>query len=457
MSKESLFTAFPTIDAKTWKQKIQADLKGADYNDTLIWESPEGIHVKPFYSEEDLENITPVADTSPSSWSIGQYIQSKETEPLQQQCSDALEGGARHLILQLDSERIDLNSLLSDRSEKGFMLFLEASELPADKLESALDRISENRDRVIVLYDIIGHLASTGNWHSGLKEDFESFQSLVSAQAGKKIVAVDGSIYQNAGADRVQQLAYMIAHAKEYLDRLQAAEPGHITFSVSTDSNYFFEIAKLKALRLLWQRLLKENNSKTSCHILCSPSKRNKSIYDYNVNMLRTTTECMSAILGGADTVFNLPYDFLYHEQNDFADRIARNQLLILRNESYFDKVSNAATGSYYLESLCNEMVNKAWALYEQIQAGGGFIIQLKEHKIQKKIKESAQRQQQRFDSGDEVLLGCNKYPNATDAMRNEIVKDPFLKKTARKTHIEPILQKRLAESLEKNRLDHER
>jgi methylmalonyl-CoA mutase len=455
MSEHSLFSAFPPVNAKAWKQKIQADLKGADYNETLVWESPEGISVKPFYSVEDLEGQSPAKDLNPSSWHVGQRIESSDPSTMKELCIDALKGGAEHLILHLKSGEFDVEALKSDTGMAGSQLLIEADQWTPNTLQSILKNTSTKHDNIF-LYDIIGHLAASGNWHSSFQDDFDALAAILTEYPGNKILAVNGLLYQNAGADRIQELAYMIAHAGEYLKRLDSKALGHITFNTSTSSNYFFEIAKLKALRLLWQRLLKEENKSITCHILCSPSKRNKSIYDYNVNMLRSTTESMAAILGGADTIYNLPYDSIYHKQNDFADRIARNQLLILKHESYFDKVSNAAAGSYYIESLSRDMVKKAWALYEQIEAGGGFLTQLKEHKIQKKIKESAAGQQQAFNEGQEVLVGCNKYPNDTDKMKDQLDKDPFLKKEPRKTLIEPILEKRLAEPLEKNRLDHE-
>ncbi len=135
--------------------------------------------------------------------------------------------------------------------------------------------------------------------------------------------------------------------------------------------------------------LASEYDVNTNCRILATPSKRNKTIYDYNVNMLRTTTECMSAILGGANTICNLPYDSLYHKSNEFGDRIARNQLLVLKNESYFDKVNNPADGAYYIESLTEQLAEKALDLFKDIEANGGFLNQLKEGTIQRKIKES--------------------------------------------------------------------
>jgi methylmalonyl-CoA mutase len=221
-------------------------------------------------------------------------------------------------------------------------------------------------------------------------------------------------------------------------------------------SNYFFEIAKLRALRQLWSSLASEYGINTNCRINTTPSKRNKTIYDYNVNLLRTTTECMSAILGGSDIVSNLAYDALYHEDNEFGSRISRNQLLILKHESYFDKVNNPADGSYYIESLTQQLVEKALELFKDIESNGGFLAQLKKGTIQRKIKESAAVDQADFDSGKLVLLGSNKHPNLDDKMKNDLEISPFLKREKRKTLIEPIIEKRLSEKLEMSRLNKE-
>jgi methylmalonyl-CoA mutase len=225
---------------------------------------------------------------------------------------------------------------------------------------------------------------------------------------------------------------------------------------VAVGPNYFFEIAKLKALRWLWNTLAPSYGLTKECHILAIPSKRNKTLYDYNVNMLRTTSETMAAALGGADTVCNLSYDALYHKDNEFGERISRNQLLLLKEESYFDEAIKASEGSYYIETLTNQMAQKALKLFKQLEASGGFLDALRKGIIQKKIKESATKEQELFDKGELVLLGTNKFQNPEDKMKDNLELFPFLKQDKRKTLVEPILEKRLSEALEQNRLNEE-
>jgi len=266
--------------------------------------------------------------------------------------------------------------------------------------------------------------------------------------------------YQNAGATITQQLAYGLCQANEYFNFAESKglPLDSIHFKIAIGSNYFFEIAKIRALRQLFQTLKKEYTatSNTACHITAQPSKRNKTIYDYNTNMLRTTTECMSAVLGGANTIINRPYDDIYHKTNTFGQRISRNQLLILKKESYFDAVSNPADGAYYVESLTTELATNALHIFKEIEASGGFLKQLQKGTIQRKIKESAQKEQEAFNQGDIHLLGTNIHPNSQDRMKEIIELYPFVKHKPRKTILEPIIARRLAETLEKERLEAE-
>jgi len=225
---------------------------------------------------------------------------------------------------------------------------------------------------------------------------------------------------------------------------------------VSVGSNYFFEISKLRALRILWKLVAAAYEISEDCHIIATPSKRNKTLYEYNVNMVRTTTECMAAALGGANTVFNLPYDSIYHKDNEFGSRIALNQLLLLSEEGYFKEMNYAAEGTYYIQAITDQLAEKALQLFKNIEKGGGFLNQLKSHTIQKKIEESAQKEQDLFDSQKSILVGTNKYQDSNTKMKNDLELYPFVKTKIRKTLLQPILEKRLPEVLEKERLARE-
>lgn len=455
-----MFREFDKVSAKQWKQKIQVDLDGADYNDTLIWKSGDGIDVKPFYHPD--ETPSPAAIDLPCGWNICEQIYVASAEKSNLRARNLLTKGAESLWFILPSEEIDLQQLF-DQIPSEFPVYLDCKFLSAEFIANLTDFASEANRKIFLLTDIIGKLARTGNWFHNMQQDHELLDAVLSTSAFSSVLSVNTSLYQNAGASIPQQLAYSLAHANEYFNHLDLKEESFsgvkelpVVFQVSVGPNYFFEIAKLRALRQLYATLAETYGFRGGCHILATPSKRNKTLYDYNVNLLRTTTECMSAILGGSDSICNLSYDVLYHKSNEFGSRIARNQLLILKHESYFEKVANPAEGSYYIESLTQQFSEKALAIFKDIESGGGFLKQLKQGVIQKKIAESAKREQEEFDSQETILVGTNKYQNPQDRMKEELELYPFLKKKIRKTLLQPIVERRLAENLEKERLEKE-
>ncbi|TYA84358.1 methylmalonyl-CoA mutase subunit beta [Seonamhaeicola marinus] len=446
MSKR-LFNAFDSVSAKQWKQKIQFDLKGADYNDSLVWHTNDDISVKPFYHSEDFNSPHSTSKTKATEWQICETIFVADEEKSNVSAIHALNKGAESIKFIIPSQDIVLDTLLKDIDTSSTPVYCQLQFLSID----FVNKLKASKG-IQVDVDVIGNLARSGNWYNNLKDDL-SYQKEIIHKTNS--FNVDVALYQNAGANMIQQLAYALAHANEYLNLLDT-HTVKVSFTASVGSNYFFEIAKLRALRLLWATLAETYDANSDCQIFVSPTKRNKTLYDYNTNMLRTTTECMSAILGGANTISNLPYDAVFHKSNAFGNRIARNQLLVLKHESYFNKVNNPADGAYYIESLTNQLAHKALILFKTIEANGGFLNQLKDGTIQRKIKESAYKEQEQFDNGENILLGTNKHPNKNDKMKDDLELYPFLKHNKRKTLLEPILEKRLAETIEQERLKHE-
>jgi methylmalonyl-CoA mutase len=451
----NLFEDFEPVSSQQWKQKIQFELKGADYNETLIWNSPEDIKVKPFYHKDEFSKALAV-NTEASNFKICQNIFVFDIEKSIERALDTLNRGAESLRFTIEDENLDIVKLLEKLPLENVAVYFNLSFFSIDFVKN-IDALAKGKKaKFFYNLDPIGQLAKDGNWFNTTeKNNFDSLNLLTTAVTDNSVISIDAGLYQNAGANMVQQIAYSLAHTNEYFNRIPIiSQP--IVFQVSVGTNYFFEIAKLRAIRILFKLIAKEYNHNLDCHIIASPTKRNKTLYDYNVNMLRTTTECMSAIIGGADAVANLPYDSLYHKDNEFGDRIARNQLLVLKNESYFDKVNNPADGSYYIENLTNQLAEKALILFKDIEANGGFLKQLNEGIIKRKIQESADKEQELFDSGKEVLLGTNKYPNKQDKMKHDLELFPFVKIKPRKTLITPIIEKRLAEKTEQERLASE-
>ena len=452
----NLFNDFDSLSSKQWKQQIQFELKGADYNETLVWESPEGIKVKPFYHKDEDYKTTAIV-TEVSNFKIVQNIFVFDVEKSIRKANDAISRGAESVRFTIENEDLDITKLLSEIAIDKIPVYLNLKFLSANFIKK-VNEIALSKNAIIhCLADPIHQLASDGNWfETETRDNFEILNTISKECKNVSFININATLYQNAGANMVQQLAYTLAHTNEYFNHIQNSNQ-QFTIEVSVGTNYFFEIAKLRALRLLFNTLAKEYNHNFDCHIIATPTKRNKTLYDYNVNMLRTTTECMSAILGGANAVANLAYDAIYHKDNEFGDRISRNQLLVLKKESYFDIVNNPADGTYYIENLTAQLAEKALLLFKEIEANGGFLKQLKEGNIQKKIQESAQKEQDLFDSGKEVLLGTNKYPNKNDKMSHDLELFPFVKIKPRKTLITPIIEKRLAEKMEQERLETEK
>ncbi|MGB5319251.1 methylmalonyl-CoA mutase subunit beta [Eudoraea sp.] len=459
-NKSKLFTEFETVSKQAWKQKIQVDLKGADYNEALLWESPEGIMVKPFYNREDLLNVPLNSYNRKKNWQVGELIVTETIEEAYSRSLEAVKGGTETLIFSINNGDINMPLLLKKIEPLKVSAHFVLQKNPNEILNKTPELLEKTDKNFIFHLDVIGNFASTGNWFISQQDDLVAIADLQKKSNLNFPITINSALYQNAGANMVQQLAYSMAHANEYLHYLDQQNvlnsDSQITFMVAQGGNYFFEIAKIRALRILWRTLSKVYNIEENCQIIAHPSKRNKTLYDYNVNLLRTTTECMSAILGGADIIYNQPYDALYHKSNDFAERIGRNQLLILKEESYFDLVNNPADGAYYIESLTVQLAEKALQLFKQLEKGGGFLKNLKAHSIQKKIKESDAKEKELFTVAKEVLVGSNKYPNASDKMKTNLELNPFSKKKVRQTKIEPIIPSRLAATLEQNRLNHE-
>ena len=475
---EFLFKEFSEVSAKQWKQKIQFDLKGADYNETLVWESNEGIKVRPFYHQDEVEllKIPDVKDKVKICQSI--FISDEKTANFL--AKDALKRGATSIEFEANEPfniaqlllnvTLSLSTSLKTGSVEGSLqVHFKLNFLSESFLTDLIEQTKEYK--VYFNIDLIGHLAKNGNWFFDHKKDHAILENILKkASQSASIISVDASLYQNAGANIVQQVAYALAHANEYLNHFNNSNvtmslstslktgsvEGSIQFRFAVGSNYFFEIAKLRAFRYLWNILNEEYGLRNDYSLFVQPSLRNKTLYDYNVNMLRTTTECMSAILGGATTVSNVSYDTIYHKKNEFGERIARNQLLILQEESYFKEAAAFADGAYYIENLTVQIAEKALELFKDIEKSGGFLKQLSEGTIQRKIEENARKEQVQFDTGEDILLGTNKHPNLDDKMKEDIELYPFVRVKPRKTIIKPIIAKRLAEKLEQERLEKE-
>jgi methylmalonyl-CoA mutase len=449
MSK-SLFNEFKNTTPSAWKQKIQVDLKGADYNDTLLWKTEEGIIVKPFYTKED-RNYQEI-NIPKKEFTVCQTIFIDDEKIANSLAVNALNRGAKAIQFTASS-KFNYQVVLKNINLEKTIIYFSFSFLH-DEFQIEVSNFINSKNCYFQT-DIIGNLAEIGNWFVNLKKDHKKLESIV--KSTQNCIAISGDLYQNSGANMVQQLAYTLAHANEYLQHFGSHVAHKIHFKLAVGSNYFFEIAKLRAFRILWNSLLESYKIENlEAHLFVQPSIRNKTVYDYNVNMLRTTSEYMSAILGGSNTISTISYDAMYHKSNEFGERIARNQLLILQEDSGFSNAQHFADGSYYIESLTEQLAEKSLTLFKQIEKNGGFLHQLKNGTIQNKIKESAAKEENQLNKNEISLVGTNLQQNNQDTMKENLELYPFVKQRNIKTIIIPIIKKRLSEDLEKERLKQE-
>ncbi|TRZ42843.1 methylmalonyl-CoA mutase subunit beta [Robertkochia solimangrovi] len=459
-----MFEEFHEIPPKQWKQKIQYDLQGKDYNETLITDTPEGIRIKPFYSAEDRPELAPAQPDQ--SWKICERVYVSNLHTANRKAMHALNSGSESILFHFDKRFEDLQLLFEGVSEKAASIYLEVNLMSADFVEELCKALQNVTGQIYLLNDPIGHLATTGNWFSNREKDLERWMNIQHHLSHTTSVAsgihINTTLYQESGANSVQLLAYTLCHLVEYLNaledknKLSLLSGSKTVFTVAAGSDYFMEIAKLRALRLLYRLIAEEYGLPGECHLYGSPSLRNKTIYDYNVNMLRTTGESMSLILGGASAVCSMPYDFIFHKDNEFGSRIARNQLLILKEEAHFDEAAKAADGAYYIEALTEELATKALELFKQLESGGGLLQELRDHTLQRKIRENANEELKAFKEQQLRLIGTNCYLNTAESMKNSLELHPFLKKNPQKTLVEPILPRRIAEKSENDRLKNE-
>lgn len=442
---------FEPSSSAAWKQKIQFELQGADYNQTLLTKTNEGITIKPFYHLDNFEKL--IIPETKGDYKVCQKISVSSEEKANLKAINAINKGANALKIKVKKQfnyTILFKNLLDKNIEFHFQFYFLS--------ETFINELSEflKNETIFLNIDIIGKLAQTGNWYKSYTDDFKKLEHIISKNNNNYILSVNSDIYENAGANTVQQVAYTLAHVNEYLTKFGGKIADKIQFNFAIGSNYFFEISKIRAYKYLYNLILGQYNSNATARIFAEPSLRNKTLYDCHVNMLRTTTECMSAILGGANTISNLSYDRLFHYPNEFGERISRNQLLILKEEGYLKNAQHIATDSYYIESITKQLAEKSLEIFKEIEASGGFLQHLKKGTIQRKISENAKKEQAQFNSGELILIGTNKFPNENEKIKKELEMSPFTPKKLRKTLISPIIPKRLSEGYEQKRLKDE-
>ncbi|MFV0180813.1 methylmalonyl-CoA mutase family protein [Empedobacter falsenii] len=419
-----LFQDFDTISEKEWKNKVQVELKGLEYNETLVWGTNDQINVKPLYTKDDVDysTIQPLPKSSKDWKIISKYTGNKNQD------YSFLYG---YLINQKEANStLDLPNYLD--------LFIQYDG------SSALKSLEKLPNLKYLDIDPYGYLAQNGLWQNDSENATkELIKEALALENFEKVISIQGDIYQNAGANHVQQIAITLAHAIEYLENFGADVADKIYFKFAVGSNYFFEVAKLRAFRFLWKMILDQYNKESEAFVFTSTSDRNKSKLDIYNNVIRSTVEASSAIFGSSDAVFVGAYDELNNE-SDFGLELAAKQQLLLQKESYLNQFADPAAGSFYIETLTNQMAENALELFKTIQTAGGFIKALQSETIQDFIYTSAKKEQKDFDEQIIKLIGVNKFRNPSDVIE-KMPKEKIVKPAL----FIPIVPTRLAEKEE--------
>lgn len=425
---EKLFAGFEPVTNKQWKDTATADLKGADFDKRLVWKTDEDIAVQPFYTAESLEQagIIPIsANTTKRNWT--NYTEVHTGRPDANQFIHRMLGfGATGILLQVDEpETVDFNTLLEGvDAEQTAIAFRLPYPSPGLLSRYFAFLVAEN----INLSNIRGFAEADvlGQWSvAGLAPDFEALAAqlrITTAAENFKGLMLSSHAFVNAGASIVQECAYLLSKMTDTIDCLEktglktATLIPQLGLHLAIGSDYFFEIAKLRALRPVLAAILKTyTNDTLSVPLLSSSSLWSKSLCDPNINMLRNTTEAMSAILGVCDGVLITPHDSIYKQADEFSHRIALNISNLLKEEAYFDKVSDPAAGSWYIESITAELADKVLSLFKQTEAAGGYMDGFKEGVIQQKIFSLKLKKEEEIASRKRVYVGTNKYVNANE------------------------------------------
>ena len=462
-SKEKLFSEFPAISTEQWKEKIVTDLKGADFEKRLVWKTNEGFSVKPFYREEDLNGMK-TTESLPgefpyvrgtkkdNDWYVRQDIEVVDFVAANKKALDILNKGVNSLgfIIPRDEVKTEnIQILLKDIQPECVELnfktckcsSLELIKILVDYYQKGSYDLTKCAGSVNL--DFIGTILRKGK----ITEDFVA--KIVEAVNISKelprfrVLGVNAFMLNDAGSYITQELAYALAWGNELLSKLTEAgidselAAKKIKFNFGISSNYFIEIAKFRAARWLWAEIVnaynplypsdcpdagkgKECRCAEKMNIFAQTSYFNQTIYDAHVNMLRTQTEAMSASIAGVDSLLVSPFDESFKTPDDFSERIARNQQLLLKEECHFNKVVDASGGSYYIENLTASIAQEAWKLFVETEEKGFYEL-VKSGEIQKAINASADKRFKDIAARKEILLGTNQFPNFTEKAASKI------------------------------------
>lgn len=448
-NREKLFAEFPPVSTEAWEAAIAVDLKGADYERKLVWRTNEGFNVRPYYRAENLEGLETLnaaagefpylrGVSGDNNWLTHQTIEVAAPAEANAMALQMLNAGVDSLGFEIKNENFseaDLDVLLKDICMPAVDLTFSGKKIPhvAEFVLAKAEKEGVSKDDIRVNFcidPIVKHLSMKGDWceKCGGTKCFDKIADLIKKTKEYKhvrVVTVSGNVFSDSGSTIVEELAFSLAVAHEYLVRLmdrgltidEAARK--LRFSFAVTSNYFMEMAKLRAARLLWANIVKAYGPEKPCSckmfVHARTSAWNQTVYDPYVNMLRGTTEAMSAAIAGVHSLEVLPFDHSYEAPSEFSYRIARNESLLLKHESHFDQVIDPAGGSYYIENLTKSIADEAWKLFLEVEEKGGYVEAFNAGFIVERVKASAAAKDKAVATRRQTILGSNQYPNFTE------------------------------------------
>ncbi len=446
-NKEKLFTEFAAPTTQEWLDKIQVDLKGADFQKRLVWRTNEGFNVQPFYRREDLANLkTPDAlpgefpfvrgnKKDSNAWYVRQnVVVGEDPKAANAKALDILNKGIDSLGFHIPGKMVSketvetlLDQILCDVVEVNFATCPRHSVELAEILVAYFAEKGYDKQKVVgsIEWDPMQKMVMKGKDVTPVLAFGPKLVEVLKEYPNFRCIAVSTDALNNAGAYIVQELGYALAWGNEYLQQLVDAgvdadlAAQSIKFNMGVSENYFMEIAKFRAARLLWAQIVKQYEPKSdeACKMCvnATTSKYNQTLFDSYVNLLRSQTEAMSAALGGIHSMVVTPFDAPYEQATDFSERIARNQQLLIKEESHFDRIVDPSAGSYYIEHLTDALATEAWKIFLKVEEEGGFLAAVKAGTVQDDINATNVKRHGDAAKRKEFLLGTNQFPNFTE------------------------------------------
>ncbi len=452
-NKENLFDKFPPISTEEWKNKVVADLKGADFDKKLVWRTNEGFNVNPMYRAEDTVDFK-TTDSLPgeypyirgtktdNEWLTRQDIEVENVDEANAKALDILNKGVDSLGFKLKAEDITeegisrlLKGICPECVELNFSSCVKNSVKLAETLVAYFKSQNADPEKLhgSINFTPFKRMLKKGRDFAEYADKAAELLKAIAPLPHYRVLAVDAVLLNNAGSFISQELGFALAWGNEWMAALtdkgfSADEVAkRIKFNFGISSNYFMELSKFRAARMLWAQIVKQYDPKCdcSCKMVChaQTSEFNQTIFDAHVNLLRSQTETMSAALAGVDSITTLPFDKQYKTPDDFSERIARNQQLLLKEESHLNKITDPGAGSYYIETLTLSIAEQAWKLFLEVEDKGGFYAAVKAGFVQEQVNASSATRHANVAKRKEILLGTNQYPNFNEIAGNKIEK----------------------------------